>query len=248
MIVRQVQNAIRILEYFVDRKSPATLSEIADEFGWPRSSTFNLIETLCKNGLLHEPRFRGGYYPTHRLLTLGTQIVSHGPLSEAIHAMVASLARATDETAVLSGLSGNHGVFLDVVESSQPIRYFAHVGQPIPLYATAAGRALLSLLSARDRATILSRTDYVRYAPNTAMSAEEVERFIAEGTAKGYFMNDNGYAPDLLGIAIPLPIKTQHLCLMVAGPSFRMQPRVEELLASVRDAIDRYLADDNTES
>lgn len=241
MIVRQVQNAIQILEFFANRKSPATLSEIADHFGWPRSSTFNLIETLAKNGLLHEPRFRGGYFPTHRLLKLATDIVAHGPLSQELRAMVADLAHETGETSVLAGLAGNDGVFLEVVESNQPIRYFAHVGQRIPLHATSAGRALLSLLSDRDRAAILRKTEYVRYAPNTPMTAEEVEAFLAVGEREGRYMNDNGYAPDLLGIAVPLPINSQHLCLMVAGPSFRMAPRVDELTGHVRGAIARHL-------
>jgi len=55
-------------------------------------------------------------------------------------------------------------------------------------------------------------------------------------------MNNNGYSPDLLGVAIPLPLKDRQFCLMVAGPAYRTADRVPELVASLREEIDRYMA------
>ena len=66
MIVRQAANVLEILEYFARTKRPATLAELASHFGWPRSSTFNLLTTLTEKGYLYEPRPRAGYYPTPR--------------------------------------------------------------------------------------------------------------------------------------------------------------------------------------
>lgn len=230
MIVKQVQNAVQILEFLAwRRKSPASLSEIADHFGWPRSSTFNLIDTLLRAGYLCEPRHRGGYYPTHRLLTLAQAAVAHGPVSDELHAMVANVAAASGETAVLVGMSGGSGVFVDVVESDLPIRYIAEIGQRVPLHVTSAGRALLSILPAAERATLLRKADYVRFAPETLMNAAAVEAEIRKSRERGYFVNDNGYSLDLLGVAIPLEVPDRHLCLLVAGPSYRAQSQVESL-------------------
>lgn len=231
MIVKQVQNALQILEFFASRKRPAGLSEIADHFGWPRSSTFNLIETLARAGYVYEPRHRGGYYPTHRLLSLAQSIVEHGPVSDELHAMVANVAVASGETAVLVGLSGGMGVFVDVVESTHPIRYIAEIGQRVPLYATSAGRALLSMLSPRERGAILKKTDYVRFAPATLMTAEAVEAEIARSRRDGYYVNDNGYSLDLVGVAVPLSVPDRHLCLLVAGPAYRASAQIETLAA-----------------
>src|SRR3546814_17052996 len=82
MIVKQVQYAFSILEFFSERRNPATLSEISDHFGWPRSSTFNLIETLSLGGYLYEPKFRAGYYPTRKLFNLAHANIVAGPISE----------------------------------------------------------------------------------------------------------------------------------------------------------------------
>src|SRR3546814_12524314 len=66
MIVRQAANALEILEYFARRLKPATPAEIAEDLGWPRSSTFKLVGTLASKGYLYEPRARGGYSPIPR--------------------------------------------------------------------------------------------------------------------------------------------------------------------------------------
>lgn len=242
MIVKQVQHAFAILEFFADRRTAATLTEIADHFGWPRSSTFNLIETLSKHGLLYEPKYRGGYYPTHRLLTLAHAIVKDGPVSDDLRALVANIARKSGETSVLAAMSDMHAVFLEVVESSSPIRYFAHVGQRVPLHATSAGRAILSMVSAKERLAILRKSEYIRFAPAALMTLEDVEAEIRCSTERGWFMNNNGYSPDLVGIAIPIPLRDRQFCLMVAGPAYRTIDRVPELVAALHEEIDRYMA------
>lgn len=241
MIVKQVQFAIQLLEYFAQRRTPATLSEIADHFGWPRSSTFNLIDTLSHTGLLYEPRYRGGYYPSRKLLKLAHAIVADGPLSERLRTCVTNIANKTDETAALCALSGIQTVLVEVVEASSPIRYFAQVGQRVPTYATSAGRALLSLLSPRERTAILRRTEYERYASDTLMTLEAVEQDIEMSKERGWFLNNNGYEPDLIGVAIPMPLEERQFCLLVAGPAYRTENRIAELAQLLQEEIAEYM-------
>lgn len=59
MDVKQVVNALELIEFFATHRRPATLAEISKHFGWPRSSTFNLLGTLANRGYLYEPRARG---------------------------------------------------------------------------------------------------------------------------------------------------------------------------------------------
>jgi DNA-binding IclR family transcriptional regulator len=243
MIVKQALYAFQILEFFAERKSPATLSEIADHFGWPRSSTFNLIETLSKSGLIYELKYRSGYYPTRRLLDLGREIVTDGPLSDGLRAMVAQVAERTGETVALAALSGLSAVFVEVVESPSLIRYAAKVGQRVPLHATSCGRAVLSMIPPKERAVLLRKADYQKFAADSLLSADAVEAEIQRSVERGWFLNNNGYAPDLLGLALPLPLTDRQLSLMVAGPNFRMLQRLPELTAVLRSEIERYLAD-----
>lgn len=236
MIVRQVQNAFDLLDFFATRGNAATISEIADHFGWPRSSTFNMVETLLAAGMLHEPKHKGGYFPTLGLLTLGQRLTRHDALDASMHELVAQLADDSGETAVLAGFSGMSAVFLSTRESSHAIRYFAEIGQQVPLYATSVGRALLSCLPDNLLDRILDRTDFTRHAPDTLVGADAVRQEIADSRGRGYFVNTNGYVPGLTGLALPVATGASDLALLVAGPADRLAGREEKLVAMMRSA------------
>ena len=84
MIVRQAANVLEILEYFAKRLRPATAAEMAEDLGWPRSSTFKLVATLASKGYLYEPRGRGGYYPSPRWLVLAEAVTRAEPLPDRV--------------------------------------------------------------------------------------------------------------------------------------------------------------------
>ncbi len=241
MIVKQVQYAFQILEFFADRRNPATLSEISDHFGWPRSSTFNLIETLNQGGYLYEPKYRAGYYPSRKLFKLAYQTIVDGPISERLRTCVANIAARTDETAALCALSGPQTVFVEVVESSSPIRYFAHIGQRVPTQATSAGRALLAMLPQKERSAILRKCELKRYATGTLMSIDQVEAEVKASKERGWAQNINGFEPELVGLAVPMPLGERQFSLMVAGPSYRMLDRIPELAKMLLDEVGSYL-------
>ena len=243
MIVRQVQNVFQIFELFSNRRTPATLTEISDHFGWPRSSTFNLIETLCNSGLLYEPKFRGGYYPSRKLLKLANDAVVAGPISERLRACIANVAERTDETVALCALSGPQTIFVEVVESSSPIRYFAEIGQRVPTHTTSAGRALLSLLTIKERISILQKCEWIRYAPETIMTIDALHGEIEETQKRGWAQNIDGFEPDLVGLAIPVNLENRQFSMMVAGPSYRMKGRISELVQVLKDEVEGYLSE-----
>lgn len=241
MLVRQVANALDLLESFARCKRPMTLGEIVRDFGWPRSSAFNILMTLVDKGFLYEPKPRAGYYPTPKFLALAREIAEAEPIPEGLHALVETLAAKTGETSCLAGVAGSSVVFLDVVESEAAIRYFARVGKRIPLHATAAGRALLSQYGEAERRSVLAKAVYERYQPNTLTSAEAVEREIAASLERGWFQSLTEYTPDVVGLAVPLPLGDRRLAITLAGPTFRVEKHLPELAAIVRAAVQDFL-------
>lgn len=241
MIIRQVKFAFHLLQFMADRQAPATISEIAEHFGWPRSSTVNQVETLCHLGLVHEPVHRHGYLPTSRLLDLASDLVLADCYGSDLDSLVQAVAQQTGETVAVAAVAGNHGLFINVAESSNPIRYFAEAGQRIPLHATAAGRALLSQLPEKQLHTLLKRTDYIRYSENTPTTEAEVMALIMEARELGYYVNSDGFAKDLVGVAVPLRLEGRQLSLLVAGPIYRMTDNHAALADLLKDCIRRII-------
>src|SRR3546814_20476156 len=71
-------------------KAPRTLTALAQQLDMPKSSAFNLIQTLLDRGFIYETRKRGGYYPTRRLLELASRIAEGDPFLQNIHGYLES--------------------------------------------------------------------------------------------------------------------------------------------------------------
>lgn len=243
MNVKQAANVLDLIEFFAAHRQPATLAEIASHFQWPRSSTFNLLGTLAGRGFLYEPRARGGYYPAPLWWNLVQQVESAQPVPRHLHQLLEALVDATGETAALAAASGAQAVFVDAVESPNAIRYAAKPGKLIPLHVTATGRALLSQMAPEERATILRKATFERYTPTTLMSVAAVERQIKKSQELGWFEGNAEFTHDLGGVALPLQIPNRQFAVLVAGPMFRVEARIEELVRLMTQAIDRHLSD-----
>lgn len=225
MTVRQAANALQILEYFAQRLRPASATEVAEDLDWPRSSTFKLIGTLAAMGYLYEPQARGAYYPSPRWLELAEKVSRADPLPPEFHRLISDLARETGETAVIAAPAGIFATFVDVIESKHAVRYFAHVGDRVPIHASSAGRALLEQMPPAERQKLYKKIDFVDYSPNSPMSPERVEAELAAAKTRGYHQSDAEYVPDLAGVALALPHPTRHLSVVVVGPVSRCLER-----------------------
>ena len=154
--------------------------------------------------------------------------------------LVAELAAETGETVAVGGPAGTSAVFLIVQESAAAVRYYAAVGNRLPIHATATGRALLSQYSRAERMSLYRRVTFEKYSPATPLSIEAVEAALRAAVGRGWHESHGDHAPDLTGVAVPLPLGERRLALVVAGPEFRMLSRLPEVAATIKQALARY--------
>lgn len=239
MRVRQIDNVLDLFEIYAREQSPLTLTALSQRLGIPKSSTFNVIETLVSRGFLYETKPRGGYYPTQRLLELARLIMDGDPLTARIHCQLEALAAATGETAVLSTREQDDVVYIDVVESTAPIRYFAKVGERRPIYTTSSGKAILTTYEPAERTGILRSLRFFPYQQATKKGARELKVDLDESIGRGWCEDLAESTPDVMGLGVPLVIGGRRFGLAVAGPIYRMQNNREALVTQLRAAAVR---------
>lgn len=244
MRVKQISNLFQLVELFASVRRPLSAMEIVDQLGLPRSTVFNIIETMTEHEYLYQPTPRGGYFPTNKWMELARELSDSRPLPASIHDLLVALARQTGETLFLAAAEGTSVVFLDVVESSADIRFIANIGQRLPIHVTAAGRAILSQFSPAERAAILKRINYQKYEKDTYMTAESVEAEILRESSRGWFCNLAVYAPGVAGIAIPFPVAGRRLALALGGPITRIESKAEEIGSTLTEAVEAFLQSD----
>jgi len=243
MQVKQAANVLELLEFFARRQRPATLAELSDELGWPRSSTFNLIGTLAEKGYLYEPRLRGGYYPSPRWLAMAQAVSQAEPLPEAALMLVAEVAEETGETTAIGAPAGIHTMWIHVIESTAPIRYFGRIGHRLPIHASSTGRAILAQYTLAERQAVYRKLSFERYSATTPISIDAIEAELRRSAARGYHFSNGDFSKDLVGVALPLPVGQRRLSIVVAGPQFRCLDRVPAIAQTIQSAVARFAAD-----
>src|ERR1700761_1104404 len=134
-----------VLEAVTDLENqPKTIEELANRVGLTRSNAHRTLQTLIHAGYVERDEQAGGYRGTIRLFELGARQLAQLDVRRVALPLMRALAERTEETVHLSVLDGLDVVYVEKIDSAQPIRAYSMVGGRGPAYAVATGKALLA--------------------------------------------------------------------------------------------------------
>jgi DNA-binding IclR family transcriptional regulator len=144
--------ALDVLECLAGEPSWLTVADISERIGLKRATTYRLIRALEWRGYVvvdSQRRFGLG----GAILRLAAVILKRNQhLVELASPLLEKLRDTTSETVSLQTVVGDDRICLVEFVSKQPMRMESGIGQVYPLYAGAAGKALLAWLPDRVRA------------------------------------------------------------------------------------------------
>lgn len=241
--VKTALRVIEIMEIYAREGRSLTLTELARLLGAPMSSCLGLIRTLASLGYLYETGRRQGYYPTGRLLAIAQRIAANDPVLERVRPVLESLRDDTGETVIFGKLlDDGRVVYLDVVESANPVRYTATAGEQRQAHTNSIGRAILSALPSDERDTMLARVVFAPLTARTVGSRTALDAELAQSRERGWACNFGESLADLGAIAMPVPLGGIVYGVSVAGPIHRVEPRAQALATPLRAAIRALVA------
>ena len=235
--VQSVSRALDLLELVAAAGGAAGVSQLATRSGLPLSTVHRITRALVEEGYLAQGadrRYRLGL----RLVPLGA--VAHGAL-QPWTTRLPGLVEATGETANAATLAGSAVVCVAREVSAYAMRSAGEVGRRAPLHASAAGKALLALLTDDAAATALHAAGLLpALTPRTLTSPDAVLEEVRTVRARGYAVDDEEEEVGARCVAVPVPDAAVPLALALSGPTARITPqRVPELAAALRLAATR---------
>jgi len=133
-------HGLAVLRAFATTSRGLTLHDIASSGGMSRAAAARILPYLVESDLLHaEPN--GTYSLGLELVSLASRVGWVDRLRIAARAHLMRLRDATQETANLIVLDGDHAIYVDQVESPYALRHSGWVGRRVPLAGTATGAA-----------------------------------------------------------------------------------------------------------
>jgi len=234
---------IALLELIAAKDSFVSLQGLVEETGVPKPTMHRMLQQLECGGLLVRQSDGRQYGTGTRLRRLAENLLINATQHGARHAVLRHLVDEIGESCNVTALSGNEVIYLDRVDTSEPLRFYLHAGSRVPVHASASGKMILSQLRPAQRRKLLSHTPLERYTPKTLTDLDALAEQLAGARANGYGIDDEEFLPGLVCIAVLVPVTTgrSNLCVAAQAPVMRLSaagaPRLLPPLRRAAEAI-----------
>jgi DNA-binding IclR family transcriptional regulator len=236
--ITSLQRGLRMLQLLgqTDRGLPA--SEIAKLSGLPVSTVHRFLVNLESGGFLMRDNV-GNYHLGVACVFLGQAAREQLDIRMVSLPHLQLLNHRTRETVHLTVRHGLSAVYIEKLDSPQPLRIHSRIGASVPLHCSAVGKVLLAYLNEVERERLLSELEHRRFTENTVGSIQELQTQLARVRKAGYACDLEEHEPHVRCIAAPVwdHSGAVNASLSVTGPTVRMSSaRLREIAPLVRRA------------
>ncbi len=232
-MIQAVERAAKILECF-ETQDKWGISELSAHLGLNKSTVFGLVNTLAALGYLEQDEATGRYGLGVRLFLLGQK--AQRSIRQLVQPQMTALARQLEETVNFVKREGDNVVYLVKQESPHSMRICTNIGQRLPMYCSAVGKAILAYLPAQEQQTIARGYTYHRYTEHTLPSPQALLEDLEAVRREGFALDREELEYGLVCLAVPVfdPQGQVAAAVSCSGPKQRMTP---EKLTQIKAAL-----------
>jgi DNA-binding IclR family transcriptional regulator len=235
-VINSILRASNILKSFLGGKTHYKITELARHLGLDRSTTYRLLLSLEKCGLVEKDERTGEYSLGMTAFEVGNTYLRQMDFIQASKAVMAALAAKVQETVHLAVLSGTEIVYVDKVDSPRALGVISKIGQRGPLHSTALGKVLLAFQPEVESSRLIKQMKLKPFTASTISSKTKLMDELKKIRRQGYGFDLRESEPDVECIAAPI---RNHLgdivaALSISGPQRKIDtPREKEFVSSV---------------
>jgi len=236
---KTLAKGLAVLEYLVDQGRPCGVSDVARALDLAASNAHRTLQSLVGLGYVRQlPDAR--YGATLRLFEMGSRVAAGLDVKEVARQELAGLAQQTEETIHLAVRDGAEVIYLDKIDSPQPVAAYSRVGGRAPAQCVATGKVLLAaaLPPSREQAegwlaaAIPVLHPYTRYSHRSYPGLLDD---LLQARAQGHALNRGEWREGVSGLGAPIfdGRATAVAALGISLPSIRFTPERIPLLAEL---------------
>lgn len=230
-----------LLELIAAKDQLVSLQGLVEETGMPKPTLHRMLQQLEGAGLLIRQSDGRHYGTGARLRRLAENLLLNDSYHGARHAVLRNLVEELGESCNITMLSGNEVVYLDRVETPEPLRFYLRPGSRVPAHCSASGKMILSQMSPAQRRKLLSHAPLKQYTPKTMTDLDALEEEFRRVRRNGYALDDEEFLPGLVCVAVLVPTASgrSNLCVAVQAPVMRLTPdKALQLLPALQRAAE----------
>lgn len=222
-LIQSVVHALDLLEEFRGSSNELGVTDLSNRLNLHKNNVFRLLATLETKGYIEQNKQSENYRLGLKALQLGQVYIRQSGFLQQAHPVLEQLVAASGETAYVGAIKGNEAVYLDAVESTQTVRIVNRIGQQVPVYATAIGKAQAAFLSEEELDRLLP-DELMPYTPTTVTDKRELKKALKKIEAQGLAVDNEEFERDVRCIAAPVHDYTRKVigAISISAPAYRM--------------------------
>lgn len=237
-----LDRTLDLLELLSRHPEGLTLTAMTEALQMPKNSVFRIATTLTLRGYAERDEGTKAYRVSRKLLGLGHAAVGGERLIQAAAPILAALRDATGETALLGVLAGSHGVVLDQVPSSHPVKVVVEIGHAFTLHTAAPAKAMLAYWSPEAQKAFVQQMKFTKHTRHTITNATAFLAELKQVSQNGYALDRGEESETYACVAAPVLDHRAHpvAAIWISGPSDRVTPgSLSKLGPKVRQFADQ---------
>lgn len=204
MAIYSVERSLKLLEYIVSKKNGVRVRDVAEFLNVTAPAAFKHLETLVNCGYVFKDPYTHRYFPSYKLVELGSIVLRNIEVREIAHPLLIELMERTNMTVHFALKDGFEGVYIDKVESARTIPTVSRIGMKMRLYSTGFGKAILAFLSEEELEEYFSKVPLTKCTPNTITDVEKFKEELEKVRKLGYAVDneENEYGVKCVGAPV----------------------------------------------
>lgn len=202
---KSAARAIELLDLLASAHKALTLTEICHELSLPKSSAFELANTLLECGAIeYDSKTLKTFRVGIKMFQIGASVIAKTDLYREAHNVIERLSKETGATAYLAVEKEKRIVYLDKVEPDFPIRSTCAIGSTNDMHLTGLGKALLAAHSDSEVRKIVGDGELASCTPWSIRSVDALLADLHKTRARGYAFDDREGMEYVRCIAVPV--------------------------------------------
>ncbi|MEN4920701.1 IclR family transcriptional regulator [Achromobacter spanius] len=225
--------ALLVLDHLARAQHPPTLAQLAQRLDMPKTTLMRLLAAMQRAGFVAATPTENGFVPGPQATSLALATLRASAFTRACRAVLTKLVGALGETCNLTAPDGDQVVYMERVETTEPLRLFFAVGSHVPMHCTASGKLFLASMSRLERGRVLARLPLTRNTPRTLTDPARLEAELDRLAARGIGIDNEEFVRGMSAVAVPVRDGENRVVAAVACHAPTARVMLDDLLRAV---------------
>jgi DNA-binding IclR family transcriptional regulator len=205
-------------------RTPLGVSELSRQLGLNKSTTHDILTTLCHHRLLERDEPTKTYRLGYGLAELGHRVDERLDLRRVAHPRIVRLSEQVDETVFLGTYRDGYVTIVDKEEASHDVKITSPVGQRMHYSAAAFGKLFLAAMDDDQVNHLLAEKPLRPSTPKSIVKPHAYHATLRHVREQGYAIDDEEYLPGVRAVSAPVNDAHGHVvaALCVVGFGTRL--------------------------